>query len=225
MIYAVVLLSEFVFLFHTEKYGVLFMQDRLWMLLITPLSMIAANLIYKAEDKFYIFLIIILTILCVYNFYFFSFKRGILFLLFLVTAAGSYYLKGKAKHWNLLLLIPFLIVFVYFIYSNSNYRVGSLSSGNLIKEQLEKLNDTDKKVILCAEDFACNYIIYNGFKEYSNLSFFPYNKSDSVLNYSDVYVIVNREETDIPDFITQHSGQWETLIERNKLLIYKRAKN
>lgn len=223
MIYVMVLLSEFIFLFHTEKYGVLFMQDRLWMLIITPLSIIAANLIYKAEDKFYIFLIAVFSGLCLYAFYTISLNRGLLFALFLVTAVIAYYLKRKTKQYNLLLLVPFMILFAYFIYSNSNYRVGSLSSGNLIKEQLEKLNTAEKKIILCNPDFAINHIIYNEFNEYSHLIFYPYDKYDSLLNFSNIYVIANTEETPIPNFITQQSKQWITVIDQDKLFIYKKA--
>ncbi|MGQ0827685.1 MAG: ArnT family glycosyltransferase [Bacteroidota bacterium] len=221
-IYILVLLLEFITLFHIEKYTALFMLNRMWMLIIAPLSIVAAYLIYKAEDKFYIFLIAAFAGLCSYGFYAISLNRGLLFVLFLIAAVISYYLKYRTKTFNLLLLMPFMILFVYFIYSNSNYRVGSLSSGNLIKVQLEELNNTEKKIILCGEDFAENHIIYNGFKEYNNLLFFPFSKSDSVLNFSNVYVIVNTEEINTPDFITQHSEQWETLIDHDKLFIYKR---
>lgn len=219
-IYSLLLLFEFIFLFHTEKYGVVFMQSRLWILIIAPMAIVMANLIYSAENKFYIFLILVFTAMGLYNYFAVSFHRALLYGLFLVTAVFSYFLKQKNKQWNLLLL-PFPILAGYFIYSNSNYRVGSLGSSNLIKEQLEQL-DSSNKIILCEHAFAENHIIFNEFNEYSHLKFYPYSKSDSLLGYSSVYVIVNQEDTNVPEFILQDQKKWNLCIDKKSLLIYKK---
>ena len=126
----------------------------------------------------------------------------------------------KNKNWSLILLAPFMILFINFIYGNSNYRVGSLRSSNLIKEQIEGLSNSGKKIILCAEDFAEHHIIYNEFKEYPNLAFFPFSKYDSLNLNSNIYSLVNTERTAIPNFIIENPKKWETIFDNKHLIIY-----
>ncbi len=221
-LYSLVLLSEFIFLFHTEKYGVLFMVDRLWILTVAPLSILSAFLIFKAKRKIYYYLMIIFTALIVCNYSSVSVNRTILFGFFLSVILFSYFMKQKNKNWNLLLLLPFLILAANFVYSNSNYRVPALRSSNLIKTQIEELNLTGKKIILTDSEFAENHIIYNGFKEYSNLVFYPFSKYDSLNHASSIYVIVNSEKCVVPDFVIKNANQWNKEYDKGKLLIYKK---
>jgi hypothetical protein len=148
--------------------------------------------------------------------------------LFLIAAAAAYYLKKRDANWKLLMLLPFFILSIYFLFCNSNYRIGSLQSGNLIKNKIELLNSSGKKTILCAEDFADDHIIYNGFNEYPNLSFYPFSKYDSLTRIansvnrgSDLLVIVNIEKTKVPDFISNNLSNWQEFYAKDHLLIYQ----
>lgn len=127
-IYTILLLIEYIILFHTKKYGVVIMCDRMWMLLIAPFSILSAYFIFKAENKFYIVLAILFTLLAITNYYFINLNRALLFVMFLFAIVCSFYLKKLNNKWSLILLVPFLVLCIYFIYRNSNYRLGALSS-------------------------------------------------------------------------------------------------
>lgn len=124
--YSILLLIEYIVLFHTKKYGVVIMCDRMWMLLIAPLSILSAYFIFKAENKFYIVLAVMLLLLAITNYYFINLNRALLFVMFLFAVISSYYLRKLNNKWSLILLLPFLILCIHFIYRNSNYRIGSL---------------------------------------------------------------------------------------------------
>ena len=225
-IYTFVLLAEFIIMFHTEKYGMLFSVDRLWIITIAPLSILSAFHITRGKNEFYFYLMLVFFILCLYNFYATSFNRSVLFGSFLLASQLSFYLKQKNKNWRYLLLVPFLILATHFIYNNTNYRFATLSSGNIIKEQLDEINissNSEKKIIYTDKDLAENHIVYNDFKEYPNLLFQPFDKYDSLEQATDLYVIVNTEEVKIPDFILNSSKKWEKKYDAGKLLIYKKS--
>lgn len=220
--YAFLLLLIFAAFFCSDKYGVLFRMDRIWMLCIPPLCILTASYIKNIHLHFCIILIVSLSILTIYNFYIFGLKRGFLFALFLTTTLITYYLSRKNSKWNFLTLVPFILLSIRFVWSNSNYWVGSLQSGDLIKEQIELLNSTGKKTILTDGDFSVNHIIYNGFKEYSNLTFYSFSKYDSLESPKDLYVIINNEEFNVPDFIIKDLARWKKEFDSDKLMIYKR---
>jgi hypothetical protein len=130
---------------------------------------------------------------------------------------------GNIKLRASLLLFPLIILFINFIYGNSNYRVAKLSSSNIIKEQLDSLNSNDgKKIILSAVGLSDDYKIYNGFNEYQNLSFITFDKVDSLADIKNVYCIINTEESTIPEFINQPPNDWKSICDKHHLLIYKR---
>ena len=208
--------------FCTDKYGVLFMMDRIWMPIIPVLCILTAYFIMNIHNHFCLVLVMLLLILTFYNFNVFGFNRGFLFALFFATTLITYYLSRKDSRWNYLLLVPFIALTMRFIWTNSNYRAASVQSGDLLKEQIELLNTGKKKIILTDHEFAENYIIYNGFREYDNLIFYPFSKSDSLNEIKELYVIVNNEEVTIPDLIIKEPGKWKKEFDSKKLLIYKR---
>jgi hypothetical protein len=222
-VYSFSLLLFLGILFYTDKYGVLFMMDRVWLITITPLCILTALFIKNTHQHFCVVLIVILSVLVWYNFNELSIRRGLLFTLFLVITLLTYYLTRKNVKWNIILLTPFLFVAINFVNGNSNYKAGSLQSGDEIKNQLEELNKTGKKIIITDKDFSENHIVYNGFKEYSNLIFSSFEKYDSTNQSRNVYVVVNNEDFAIPDFITNNSSKWKKEFDSKKLLIYKRV--
>jgi hypothetical protein len=221
-VYSFFLLLIFGVFFYADKYSILFMMDRIWMLFIPPLCILTAFFIKNTHQHFCFVLILLLIALTFYNFTEVSFKRGILFALFLVVTLTAYYLTRKNVKWNIILFIPFLVLAINFVWENSNYRSGSLQSGDLIKKQIELLNAGDKKIILTDKDFADNHIIYNGFREYSNLTFYSFVKYDSLEQTKNIYVLVNNEEFSIPDYIIENPSGWKKEFDSKKLLIFKK---
>jgi len=120
----------------------------------------------------------------------------------------------------LLFVLPFTVLAINFIYGNSNYRVPALQSGNVIKEELEKLDACGKKLILTDADFCGTHIIYNGFQEYANLTFYDLTKYDSLKN-EELYLLINLERMQVPDFVKHKTGEWKIIFNEKKLLIYK----
>lgn len=224
-IYSFSLLFILIVLFHTNKYGVLFMMERVWMLSIPPLCILTAYFITNMHQHFCVVLVVLFSILTWYNFDVVDYKRGILFALFFTTMLITYYLGRKNSMWNNLLLIPFILLAIRFVWGNSNYKVGSLQSSDVIKNQIEQLNNSGKKIILTDNDFAENHIIYNRFKEYTNLTFYPFNKYDSLNKTENLFVIVNTEEKDVPNFILKNPTLWKKEYDSGKLFIYKKTNN
>jgi 4-amino-4-deoxy-L-arabinose transferase-like glycosyltransferase len=222
-IYVITLLIAFTVLFYSTKYGMLFSRDRIWIFLVVPLSILSANLIIEGKNKYHYYLIAAFTFLFIYNYYTVSHNRGLLFGSFLFIALFSLYLMRKNKSWSLILLAPFFLLSTYFVYCNSNYRIALLQAGDLIKNQIEELNGYGKKNVLCSVDFSENHIIYNGFREYSNLNFYPFRKYDSLYRVPNLYVIVNTEKDTIPDFILKNPKIWGRQYDSGKLLIYKKT--
>ena len=222
-VYAFSTLVVFICLFYTDKYAPLFMLSRMWILLIPALSILTAYFIKNMHQHFCVVLIVLFIILTCYNFNTFDYKRGSLFTFFLVITLVTYYLSRKNKSWNYLLLLPFTILAIRFVWGNSNHRVSSLQSGEVLKNELEHLNTSGKKTILCAEDFVENHIIYNQFKEYSNLNFYPFSKYDSLNLESNLFVCVNTEEVEIPDYVLKNPTDWKKEYNFGRLLIYRKA--
>ena len=66
-------------------------------------------------------------------------------------------------------------------------------------------------------------IIYNQFKEYSNLGFYSFNKYDSLNLAPNLFVLVNTEEVEIPDYVLKNSTDWKKEYDSGSLLIYRKA--
>jgi hypothetical protein len=219
-IFALLLLSEYIILFHTLSYGHLFVHERMWMMLIPPLSILSVYFLFQATTRQLLSVAVIFFLLGLINFYFFGPKRFLLFLLFSFSLVALYYLKDKRTGRFIVSLFPFLILGANFIYGNSNYKVAPLKSGNIIKEELERLNTTGKKIILSEEIFAGAHCIYNNFKEYPNLTFYAYDKFDSLKN-NQVYVLVNLECDKIPAYVGNDMKNWKIVVNKKGLLIYR----
>lgn len=222
-VYSFSLLILFICFFYTSKYAPLFMLDRMWILIIPPMCIMTSYFIRNMHQHFCVVLIVLLIILTWYNFNYFDLKRGALFALFLVTTLVSYYLSKRNIYWSYLVLLPFILLTVRFVWGNSNYRVSSLQSGELIKNKIEELNNSGKKIIFCASDFAENHIIYNEFKEYPNLRFYPFSKYDSLKKASNLFVLVNSEEVSVPGFVLKDASDWKKEYDSRKLLIYRKV--
>ena len=222
-VYSFSTLLVFVCFFYSDKYAPLFMLSRMWMLLIPSLCILTAYFIINMHQHFCVVLIVLFITLTLYNFNTFEYKRGLLFALFLSTTLVTYYLSRKNKNWSYLLLLPFTILAIRFVWGNSNYRVSSIQSGELLKNEIEHLNASGKKTILCAGDFVENHIIYNQFKEYSNLKFYPFNKYDSLNQAPNLFVLVNTEEVEIPNYVLNNSSEWKKEYDSGKLLIYRKV--
>jgi|ERR1017187_103383 hypothetical protein len=223
-LYSLMLLIEFIILYHTEKYGAVFLQDRIWMIIIAPLSIVSALTIVEANRRTLMILFTIFLLFGILNIPLVKLNREILYLsLPLIIGALMLFNTGNIKLRASLLLFPLIILFINFIYGNSNYRVAKLSSSNIIKEQLDSLNSNDgKKIILSAVGLSDDYKIYNGFNEYQNLSFITFDKVDSLADIKNVYCIINTEESTIPEFINQPPNDWKSICDKHHLLIYKR---
>lgn len=218
-LFVLLLLSEYIILFHTETYGFLFRQERIWMLLIPPLSILSVYFFYQASKKQFIIAAICLLILGFVNYQIFGAMRLILFLLFIVSLVALYYLERTPRRQFVGSIFPFFVLAINFIYGNTNYRVASLQSGNIIKEELEQMSATGNKIILCDEIFAGTHRVYNNGKEYDNLTFYPFSKYDSLRN-NKVYVLINQECDKIPEYIKNDSVKWKVEYDKKKLLIY-----
>jgi len=131
-IYSAYLFVLLAVIFHTPKMGIIYMQDRHWMFLIAPLAVLSASFICRPDKKFLWFLIPTLLILCIYNYFEMGSMRALLFFLFLAICLILYFVKqGNYK----LLTLPFLFLLVYFVWSNSNYRLENASRSMKIQNQ------------------------------------------------------------------------------------------
>ena len=221
-VYSFSTLLVFACFFYSDKYAPLFMLSRMWILLIPSFCILTAYFIANMHQHFCVVLIVLFTILTIYNFNTFDYKRGILFALFFATTLVTYYLSRKNKNWSYLLLLPFILLAIRFVWGNSNYRVSSLQSGELLRNEIEHLNASGKKTILCEEAFVENHIIYNQFKEYPNLNFYPFSKYDSLNQVSNLFILVNTEEVEIPNYVLKDSSEWKKEYDSGKLLIYRK---
>jgi 4-amino-4-deoxy-L-arabinose transferase-like glycosyltransferase len=201
------------------KHGELFLMDRVWMLLIAPMTVLSAFFIRNVHQHFCVVLIVLLCLLVWYGFGI-SLQRGTLFSAFLILTLLTYYFSRKNQRWRYLLLLPFIAMSAYFLYNNSNYRAGSVQSGNLVKEQIEKLNEGETKIVLTGKDLAENHIIYNDFNEYPNLQFRSFDSYPQSANQLNLFCIVNEEEEDTPAFISNES--WETIFREVALSVYRK---
>jgi len=224
-IYVITLLIEFVCVFYSKHYGMLFSRDRIWLLMIVPFSILSAGFIFNSSKRYYIYLIAVFSFLIVFNYYTVSALRSALFFAFLVSIMLSLYLSQKNSLWKYSVLVPFAFMSIYFVYSNSNYRVGNLQTGNLVKHQLELLNSTEKKIILCDSMFVENHFIYNQFREYAMLKFFKFGQFDSLPHQNNLFVLVNTETSPVPNFILVHPDQWERQFDEGRLTIYRMKVN
>ncbi len=219
-VFAIILLVEYVILFHTEKYGFLFRQERVWMLLIPALSILSAYFFFQATRNLFLVVGSLFLLIGIFNYPLFGSNRLLLFLLFAIPLGMMCDLKEKPKMRFAVSLFPFLILAANFIYGNSNYRVGSLQSGNIIKEELEQMSASGKKIILCDEIFAGTHKVYNNGKEYDNLIFYSFSKYDSLKNEK-VFVLIDQERDKVPEYIKSDSLRWKLIVDKKKLLIYK----
>lgn len=219
-VFTITLLGEYIILFHTEKYGFLFRQERLWMLLISPASILSVYFFFKAKRNLFLVVGSLFLLIGIFNYPLFGSNRLLLFLLFAIPLGMMCDLKEKPKIRFAVSLFPFFILAANFIYGNSNYRVGSLQSGNIIKEELERMSASGKKIVLSDEIFAGTHRVYNNGKEYENLTFYTFSKYDSLKN-NKVFVLINQECDTIPDYIKNDSLNWKLIVDKKKLLIYK----
>ncbi len=125
-LYSLLLLVEYLFLFHTKKYGAIFLQDRIWMLLIAPLSIVGANTIVNGNRKVLIFLLVLFMAYTTINFPVVGVMRELFYLSFVVgLCVVLLFIQIKPAVRVAILLLPFLILFLNFVIGNSNYRLGS----------------------------------------------------------------------------------------------------
>ncbi len=130
--YAALMLVQLLVIFHTPKMGIIYMQDRHWMFLIAPLAVLSASFISNADKKYLSLVIGIFLALCVFNYFELGGMRALLFFLFLSASLVCYFLKQSR---SLVLLIPFLVLLAYFVYSNSNFRAANASRTMNIQNQ------------------------------------------------------------------------------------------
>jgi hypothetical protein len=190
------------------------------MLLIPALSILSAYFFFQATRNLFLVVGSLFLLIGIFNYPLFGSNRLLLFLLFAIPLGMMCDLKEKPKMRFAVSLFPFLILAANFIYGNSNYRVGSLQSGNIIKEELEQMSASGKKIILCDEIFAGTHKVYNNGKEYDNLIFYSFSKYDSLKNEK-VFVLIDQERDKVPEYIKSDSLRWKLIVDKKKLLIYK----
>ncbi|HTB07299.1 MAG TPA: glycosyltransferase family 39 protein [Bacteroidia bacterium] len=117
-IYSLFLLVQFGVLFFLPKYGVIFMQERNWLLIIIPLSILTAYFINEPEKKWIYIIAALLLILIPINYLIVDTKRALLYALFLIPLL-LILLKPELKK---ALLLPFFILAIYFLWTNTNYK-------------------------------------------------------------------------------------------------------
>jgi hypothetical protein len=117
-IYSLFLLLQFGVLFFLPKYGVVFMQERNWLLIIIPLSILTSYFINESEKKWIYTLAALLLILIPINYFVVDIKRAMLYTLFLLPIL----LLLIKPEWKKALLLPFLILAIYFLWTNTNYK-------------------------------------------------------------------------------------------------------
>ncbi len=222
--YSLILFLEFIILFHTTKYGAVFLQDRIWMPLIAPLSIVTAITIKEATWRTLWILFTGFLLYALLNSMMVSMGRELLYLSFPIIIGGIILFKLNRQQVRAsLLLFPLFILYLNFIYGNSNYRVARLNSSNIIKEQIDIMEAAgDKNIVLTEGGLTDDIKIYNGFKEYQNIRFMNLDKVDSVSEFKNVYCMINSEETTIPKFITEHPERWKCIYDNHHLLLYKR---
>lgn len=117
-IYSLFLLLQFSVLFFLPKYGVIFMQERNWLLVIIPFSILTAYFINAPEKKWIYILAALLLILVPINYFVVDLRRALLYSLFLIPLL-LILLKPELKK---ALLLPFFILAIYFLWTNTNYK-------------------------------------------------------------------------------------------------------
>jgi hypothetical protein len=121
LFYSTVLFAETVLLCQTDKFGIVFMQARLWMFLVPSLSIVAAGSIALPDRRLIFCVLGIFLFLCAYAYVYTGLKRMCLFAVFTI-AIGTYGLfLHKTRYAFFAILIPFLILAGGFVYSNSSW--------------------------------------------------------------------------------------------------------
>jgi 4-amino-4-deoxy-L-arabinose transferase-like glycosyltransferase len=132
-VYALLMLAQLIIIFHTPKMGIIYMQDRHWMFLLAPLSILAAYFFSNPDKKHLRIVLFLLAGLSICNYIEWGLFRGLLFSLFLVAGLVEYYWKQtRSIVWT----IPFFILLVYFISANTNYR--EVNANRSVKIQNQK---------------------------------------------------------------------------------------
>ncbi len=224
-VFALSLLIIYSILFFIPKYGMLFKMERVWMLLISPLSILSAHSILELNKKIILFFIIIFTILGFYNYEIVGMNRAVLFFSFSFVNILLYFDLLKFRYKNLLLLIPFVLLTINFLYANNNYRKTVVLSSDIVKNELEKLNTTNQqKIILTDEEFKENHIIYNQFKEYENLKILSFEKLDSLRKLNtNYYLLFNQDYFNQIDSLT-NKNNYDTVLYNSKGLLILKSK-
>jgi hypothetical protein len=119
--YSLVMFIEFSILFHSHKFGVVFMQARLWMCIVMPLAILAAAVIQGMNRNAIRVICTLLFLLCIYNYVTAGSRRAFLFLLFELVTLSSIFFYERMPLFRYVVLLPFLILYISFIYFNSNW--------------------------------------------------------------------------------------------------------
>jgi 4-amino-4-deoxy-L-arabinose transferase-like glycosyltransferase len=115
------LFVELAVLFHIPTYGILFMQERQWMIIIAPLSILAAYFIVDWAGKEIMAVFVVALLLLPVNYFSIGHKRTLLLGLFCLMLSACEYLRIR-RNWKIpLLILPFVVLFIYFLLMNSNY--------------------------------------------------------------------------------------------------------
>jgi 4-amino-4-deoxy-L-arabinose transferase-like glycosyltransferase len=121
--YSFVIFIELAILFHTPKFGIVFMQARLWMFLVLPLAILAAAVIGEMNRSAIRIISLLLLLLCIYTFVEAGVRRALLFLMFESAAIFCLFFYKRFTWPRYVLLVPFLVLYLSFIFSNSNWGV------------------------------------------------------------------------------------------------------
>lgn len=130
-LYTIVLLAELWWgSFSVSHYGYVPITDRRWMMLIAPFCILSAIAIQKiAENNMsknnIFYLLFLLITLGIFNSWAFSVQRGALFLLFAI-ALWLVHIMNRHSRFSYamktgVMVVPFLILILYFLLNNSNY--------------------------------------------------------------------------------------------------------
>jgi 4-amino-4-deoxy-L-arabinose transferase-like glycosyltransferase len=121
LFYSVVLFAENALLFQTGKFGIVFMQPRLWMFLIPSLSVVVAGVICQADRKTMVIVFAVLVFLCAYAYMHTGLKRMILFAMFTLAVAIDGLVISTSRKSIFGILVCFMILGGTFVYSNSSW--------------------------------------------------------------------------------------------------------
>ncbi len=143
-LYSLLLFVEYLVLFHHPKYGPVFLQDRIWMLMIAPLSIVAGITVYKTSRTMLYTMMFLFLLYSILNISSVSMTRESLYIsLPMMLTLILFFERKFKKNLRLFMALPLVILYLNFVYGNSNYRSMTPSSVNANKNLEMLLNTPD----------------------------------------------------------------------------------